>query len=428
MAANSNVISEITGLTQARELLLQQDSVYQREELIAALDRVPSPLAASSIEELIAYFRENVLTQDYLGRSGATEPIDQPLDVPPIYKALKILIDIAVNLHEKNVNLDTIIEVGMKDALLRMDEIGRASHYRNYLKKEIKRYRVSLLTGPTENPEDFARWKDLTMHFHPYPRALYCDNRPVVDLLDIDLILRQLHFCTQSLKDAVYDCNAIIKPGFVCINDNFERGVQYDPATKLCQLLDTQPFEVADRVRAGNRGRYPVALCATRISSCHVVIARDSQNRIFMLHVSPTSVTGGSSAPGGFFGGKEAYSELIKTSRFPELGLRDDTLDIVVVDREGYFNLAKLTRVLSRGKLGINRFTTHWVTFKPDEIAQTANDYPYNVCYFPESDKLVIVSALKGPDAIEINGVFAKSPSPEPVADDPAYAQDWCFY
>jgi|GEM_PF-4824194 len=416
MAANPSVITDSDLLNQARNLFLQQEPVHDKEQLLTAFDDAASSISTETLERLIQLLQNNIDANDYTGRRDATSPIDSLFEIPAIYKSLGKLIDLAVA-HYAGVVQEKGIESFLDEGVLHVinaknTEDEKARLRLVYTDVILDEYRFNRLIGDTEKPSNFKFWNGIK-HYDRYPQEKYLANRSVCDRLDIDLILNNQHYLNVPIKKIITDRGRSL-PGVVEIDYGSRRAMQYDPETRQCVLMGDERSDFKDLVQASDRGSSPLNLCTSKISNCHVLLARDSKNRIFMLHIPPAAVN--DVGPSFWtLSDQPAYIELAQSRAHPALGLKDDSIDVVVVDRQGHFNEEKLRAVLSRVNVKINSLTVRKAEFvdeepgveiSAEELKKRTEAVVYGVCYFPESDKLLVVSYCLVAKMIEIEHPF----------------------
>ena len=247
-------------------------------------------------------------------------------------------------------------------------------------------FRISLITGLERNLEQFNWWKD-NQHYFKYPLNLFKAQKTICDRLDVDAMISHKHFSTRPLVQAIsrQDTGYQVQPGFISLGT--DQAAQYNPKTELVTKLlhpyyKSGEIRVGKPVETGHSEQYPIRLLSTEISNCHTVIIHDSRNQYIMLHVSPASVTGGSENMFFSIIPKSAYLDLQPKYTNPDLGLqKDSTIDIIVVDNVGYFNLTRLKNMLPEG-VTINSVQKMKPDIRKGEL--------YAVCFVPDENKLYI--------------------------------------
>ncbi|MBL7481217.1 hypothetical protein [Legionella bononiensis] len=364
----------------------KQTSLPQKNILLAELEHIQQctdelPL----LREFILKLYDIAEKKKFLNRVNASSPIQKITEYPPIYQAIKSLVDYAVQLKVKEYNQITTQEQ-LNQFLVFFPANLRFNTRELFIDAMQYYFRISLITGLEGNLEQFNWWKD-TDHYFKYPMKLFKAQKTICDRLDVDAMISHKHFSTRPLEQAIsrQDTEYQIQPGYISLGT--DKAAQYNPKTELVtQLLHpyykTGRKRVGYPVKTGHSEQYPIRLLSTRITNCHTVIIHDSRNQYIMLHVSPSSVTGGSdnmfisSIP------KVAYLDLQPKYTNPDLGLqKDSTIDIVVVDNASYFNLTRLKNILPEG-VTINSVQK----IKPD----LRKGQPYAVCFVPDENKLYI--------------------------------------
>ncbi|AWN73109.1 hypothetical protein LEAN103870_04885 [Legionella anisa] len=371
----------------AKKYIRSQISLPQKDNLIAELEYIEkSDDKLSLLPNFILKLYDIAEQQNYLNRENASVPIQRIAECPPIYQAIKILTDAAVQLK-----IEWLQQIKTQEQLNQLIAIFpqniRIDSKESFIQAIQFYFRISLITGQKDNLEQFNWWKEED-HYFKYPTELFKEKGIICDRLDVDAILSLQHFSTLPIETVIrrQDSQYQMQPGFVSLGT--DEAAQYDPETRMIHKLLSPHYKEGERVGkpVDLKGTedYPVRLLSTRVTNCHTVIIRDSRNQYLMLHVSPASITGASDNPFFFSTPKKAYLDLQPLYTNAELGLqKNSTIDIVVVDNGDYFDLEQLKKRLPEG-IQINSLAT--MSPKID-----AGQY-YSVCFVPGENTIYIQS------------------------------------
>ncbi|KTD43415.1 hypothetical protein [Legionella quateirensis] len=361
----------------------KQTSLPQKNILLAELEHIQQcthelPL----LQEFILKLYDVAEKENYLNRDNANSPIQKLAEYPPIYQAIKSLVDYAVQLKLNELeHIESLEQLHQFKAYLPANL--RFDSRTKFIDAVQYYFRLSLITGLERNLEQFNWWRDVD-HYFKYPQKLFREQKTLCDRLDVDAMISSKHFSTRPLEQAIsrHATEFQLQPGYISLaTDN---AAQYNSKTEtVTRLLD--PYyksgekRVTNSVETGHSEQYPIRLLSSGITNCHTVIIHDSRKQYIMLHVSPASVHNNiffSSTP------KKAYLDLQPKYTNPDLGVqKNSTVDIVVVDNVGCFNLTLLKKNLPEG-VTIN--SIHKI--KPD----LRKGQPYSVCFLPDENKLYI--------------------------------------
>lgn len=381
-------------LIEIKEILLQQESLADKETLLKAIDIKEDDITLESIKALINLLQLNADSNDYLNRKAATTPIEFLHEIPSIYRAITLLLNFYHKIAE-----NMILQKFKKDGISFKNQKNEIAEY-------LSKYRIALITNDGDK-KDYEFWYGLRHYQIRYPEN-YAKNRAIYDRLDIDLILRKLHYSVLPLERAIllHSIKTQIQPSYITAET--DNTIQYDSRTGNCALLldrnfsgdiSSRNWKCTDKDLGKNRGSYPLRLISTDISNCHTVLIKDDQDRFWMLHVSPASING--TYNNAFFEtiGKQAYIDLHPNYENPQLGLQPGNIDVVVIDRGGYFNEKIFLNTLPKN-VTVNSITVH----SPD----VSPEHQYCVCFLPENEKLVVMSIDGINKLIEYNTIFPK--------------------
>ncbi|STY28337.1 Uncharacterised protein [Legionella wadsworthii] len=180
---------------------------------------------------------------------------------------------------------------------------------------------------------------------------------------------------------------------FDYISVGTDQCVQYDPANSSyyqlqppnsAQEMDS-PWKATKKEVEG----FEPKLMSVRITNCHNVLIRDiATNRFWLLHVSPGSIHGKN--PISDFPVKNAYIDLQPQYSDKNMGIDKNTqLEVIVVDKKGYFN-EELLRKRVPGNIVSLKVITPSIEMPEVLSPNEEHQYMYHVCFNPKQNLLVV--------------------------------------